>query len=126
KMVGDSVYAAFGSALDALNAALAAQRAVQTELWSTASPLKIRMALHTGVVELQDDDYLGLPVNRVARLLASAHGGQVLLSRATQELVRDHLPPNVALRDLGEHRLKDLFRPEQIFQLLAPDLPAKF
>ena len=76
--------------------------------------------------ELRDGDYFGPPLNRVARLLAAGHGGQMLLSHATAELVRDTLPPDVTLRDLGEHRLKDLTRPEQIFQLVAPDLPADF
>src|SRR5215213_4336495 len=71
-------------------------------------------------------DYFGPPVNRVARLLSAAHGGQVLLSLPTQELVRDQLPTQTSLRDLGEHRLKDLFRPERVFQLSAPDLPSEF
>src|SRR5688500_3797769 len=84
------------------------------------------MALHTGAAEERDGDYFGPPVNRVARLLSAAHGGQVLLSLPTQELVRDQLPTQTTLRDLGEHRLKDLFRPERVFQLLAPDLPVEF
>ncbi|HEX9438485.1 MAG TPA: tetratricopeptide repeat protein, partial [Roseiflexaceae bacterium] len=85
-----------------------------------------RMALHTGAVEVRDGDYFGAPLNRVARLLAAGHGGQTLLSAAAWELVRDQLPPDVELRDLGEHRLRDLTRPERIFQLVAPDLPADF
>jgi predicted ATPase len=84
------------------------------------------MALHTGAIEERDGDYFGPPVNRVARLLSAAHGGQVLLSLPTQDLVRDQLPTQTTLRDLGEHRLKDLFRPERIFQLSAPDLPSEF
>ena len=84
------------------------------------------MALHTGAAEERDGDYFGPPVNRVARLLSAAHGGQVLLSLPTQELVRDQLPVGTSLRDLGEHRLKDLFRPERVFQLLAPELPSEF
>jgi predicted ATPase len=84
------------------------------------------MALHTGTTHERDGDYFGPPVNRVARLLSAGHGGQILLSSSTQELVRDHLPPETHLRDLGERRLKDLSRPERIFQLTAPDLPSEF
>ena len=84
------------------------------------------MALHTGVAQERDDDYFGPPLNRVARLLAAGHGGQVLLSLATAELVRDTLPRGTGLRDLGEHRLKDLRRAERVFQLVAPGLPSEF
>jgi hypothetical protein len=84
------------------------------------------MALHTGVAEERAGDYFGPPLNRVARLLATGHGGQVLLSQVTQELIRDELPRDLELRDLGIHRLKDLTYPEHIFQLIAPDLPANF
>jgi predicted ATPase/class 3 adenylate cyclase len=126
KTVGDALCAAFASATDALAAALAAQRALQTEAWGLPGPLRVRMALHSGVVEERDGDYLGPALNRVARLLSAGHGGQILLSRATQELVCDHLPSDVELRDLGAHHLKDLSRPEHIFQAVAPDLPADF
>jgi predicted ATPase/class 3 adenylate cyclase len=129
KTVGDAVCAAFARAPDALAAALACQRELISEPWSAAGlpnehPLRVRMALHTGTVAAEAGDYLGPPLNRVARLLAAGHGGQVLLSRATWELVRDELPQGIELRDLGERRLKDLTRPEHIFQLIAPDLPA--
>jgi predicted ATPase len=83
------------------------------------------MALHTGAAQERDGDYFGPPVNRVARLMSAAHGEQVLLSLPTQELVRDQLPVGTTLRDLGEHRLKDLFRPERVFQLTAPKLPSE-
>jgi class 3 adenylate cyclase len=126
KTVGDAVYAAFASALDAVAAALAGQRALAAEAWGATGPLHVRMALHTGVVEERAGDYFGLPLSRVTRLLAAGHGGQVLLSHVTQELVRDQLPPGAELRDLGAHRLKDLDVPEQIFQLAAPDLPTDF
>jgi len=126
KMVGDAVCAAFASALDALTAALAGQRALAAEAWDAISPLRVRMVLHTGVVEERARDYFGLPLSRVARLLSAAHGGQILLSLATEELVHEHLPPDVSLRDLGVHRLKDLSLPEHIFQLVAADLPAEF
>jgi predicted ATPase/class 3 adenylate cyclase len=128
KTAGDGVHAVFSTATDALQAALEAQRALLTkEGWpEETGPLQVRMALHVGATEERDGDYFGPPVNRVARLLSAGHGGQVLLSLATQELVRDQLPPDVEMRNLGEHRLKDLFRPERVFQLVAPGLPAEF
>jgi predicted ATPase/class 3 adenylate cyclase len=129
KTVGDAFCCAFSTATDALQAALEAQRAllITKEGWpEQTGPLRVRMALHAGEVEERDGDYLGPPLNRVARLLSAAHGGQVLLSLAAQELVRDRLPPEVGLWDLGEHRLKDLFGPERVFQLVAPGLPAGF
>src|SRR5215212_8423089 len=88
--------------------------------------LRARMALHTGATHERDGDYFGPPVNRVARLLSAGHGGQILLSSSTQELVRDHLPAATHLRYLGEKRLKDLSRPERIFQLTAAGLPSAF
>jgi predicted ATPase len=126
KTVGDAVCAVFTSAPRALAAALAAQRALHVEAWGATGPLRVRMALHTGTAELRDGEYQGLALSRTARLLAAGHGGQVLLSQSTQELVRNHLAPDVELRDLGAHRLKDLSRPERIFQLVAADLPTDF
>ena len=127
KTVGDAFYAVFTSSPDALKAALAAQHALQAEAWGeAASPLRVRVALHTGTVQQRDGDYFGPPLNRVARLLSAGHGGQVLLSAAMQELVRDQLLPSTELRSLGEHRLKDLIRPEHIFQVVAPGLSADF
>ena len=84
------------------------------------------MALHMGAPQERDGDYFGPPLSRIARLLSAAHGGQVLLSLPAQELVRDQLPAGASLMDLGERRLKDLFRPERIFQLLAPGMPSEF
>ncbi|HET9224081.1 MAG TPA: tetratricopeptide repeat protein, partial [Roseiflexaceae bacterium] len=131
KLVGDAACAAFERAPAALAAALEAQRALQTEPWQTCGipagqGLRVRMALHTGTVEASQADYLGPPVNRVARLLAAGHGGQVLLSRAAWELARDDLPPGAELRDMGIHRLRDLTRSEHIFQLIVPDLLTAF
>ena len=127
KTVGDAFCAAFPTALDALGSALAAQRALSSEAWGEEiGALRARMALHTGATEERDGDYFGPPVNRVARLLSAGHGGQVLLSLPTQELVRDRLPADTQLRDLGERRLKDLSRPERVFQLTAPYLPPEF
>lgn len=126
KTVGDAFYAAFTNAEDALGAALAAQRALAAEPWSEACAIRVRMALHTGAAEERDSDYFGTALNRVARLLSAGHGGQALLSEVTYGLVRDNLPADVPLRDLGEHRLKDLTRPEHIYQVAASDLPAAF
>lgn len=126
KTVGDAFCAAFTVAPDALHAALDAQKAVLSEPWEAGARLIVRIALHTGTAEQRENDYFGPSLNRVSRLLSAAHGGQVLLSAATQELVRDLLPPSAALRDLGQARLKDLGRPERVFQLLHSDLPADF
>ncbi|HEU5318193.1 MAG TPA: adenylate/guanylate cyclase domain-containing protein [Chloroflexota bacterium] len=123
---GDSRFCVFSRATDAAHAAAAIQRALLQEPWPPETPLKVRIALHTGEADLRDGDYYGSAVNRAARIRALAHGGQTLLSMATEELVRDSLPPRVTLADLGEHRLKDLGRPERIFQLAHPDLPADF
>jgi predicted ATPase/class 3 adenylate cyclase/DNA-binding XRE family transcriptional regulator len=126
KSTGDGMHAVFARATDGVLAALAAQRSLAAEAWGPIGLLRVRMALHTGVTEERDGDYFGPPLNRVARLLAAGHGGQTLLSLATAELVREQLPPDADLRDLGVHRLKDLTYPEQIFQLVAPDLPTTF
>jgi predicted ATPase/class 3 adenylate cyclase len=127
KTVGDTFYAVFTTAPDAVDAALHAQTLLQREAWDEViGALRVRMALHTGTGEARDGDYFGQPLNRVARLLSAGHGAQILLSTVTQELVRDQLPAGTGLRDLGEHRLKDLIRPERVFQLVAPDLPRDF
>jgi predicted ATPase/class 3 adenylate cyclase len=127
KTVGDAFCAAFPTAPETLEAALSAQRALLVhEDWGEAGAPLVRIALHTGSAEERDGDYFGPPLNRVARLLSAGHGGQTLLSLPAQELARDQLPVGAQLRDLGEHRLKDLDRPERVFELLAPDLPADF
>jgi predicted ATPase/class 3 adenylate cyclase len=126
KTVGDAFCCAFPTAPDALEAALESQRLLLKERWGESTPLRVRMALHMGTAEERDEDYFGPPVNRVARLLSAAHGGQVLLSLPTHEMVRDQLPAGMSLVELGEHRLKDLFRPERVFQLSAPGLPVEF
>jgi predicted ATPase/class 3 adenylate cyclase len=127
KTVGDAFCCAFATVPEALEAALATQQHLLSEDWNEEiGTLRVRMALHTGAAEERDGDYFGPPLNRVARLLSAAHGGQVLLSLPTQELVRDQLPHDVGLRDLGERRLKDLFRPERVFQLVASSLPSEF
>ncbi|MFN8526669.1 MAG: tetratricopeptide repeat protein [Chloroflexota bacterium] len=126
KTMGDAFHAAFSRAPDALACALDAQRWLQAETWGEVGPLRVRMVLHTGAADERDGDYYGPPLNRAARLLVSAHGGQILLSAVTAGLVRDVLDDGLSFLDLGEHRLKDLIHPEHIFQLVAPDLPAEF
>ena len=126
KTVGDAFCAAFGTPQQAVQATLAAQRRLQAEQWTTARPIRVRMALHTGVCEERDDDYFGPVVNRAARLEAIAHGGQVLVSGATAELLAGNLADGIRLRDLGPHRLRDLGRPEQVFQLEAEFLQPTF
>jgi predicted ATPase/class 3 adenylate cyclase len=126
KTTGDGLHAAFGSAEAALSAAAAAQRALAGERWEETGPLRVRMGIHTGAGELRDGDYFGPALNRAARLTAVAHGGQVLVSLATEELVRDSLNDESGLVELGEHRLRDLSRPERVFQLQAPGLASEF
>ena len=125
KTTGDGAHAAFAIAADAIAACLVAQRTLKAHTWG-ALCIKSRMAVHSGVAELRDGDYYGPALNRAARLMAAGHGGQILLSLATEELVRDHLPPDIALRDMGERRLKDLIRSKRVFQVIAPDLPTEF
>ena len=126
KATGDGVHAAFGSAQEAAAAALDAQRELTTETWPETGPLRIRMGIHTGEAEYRDGDYYGGAVNRAARITDAAHGGQILCSLATEELIRESLRGSVTLIDLGEHHLRDLSRPERLFQLQAPDLRSTF
>jgi serine/threonine protein kinase/class 3 adenylate cyclase len=129
KTIGDAFCAAFITARHALEATLAAQRALFAEEWNESTTVRVRMALHTGATEERDGDYFGPPVNRVARLLSAGHGGQVLLSGVTYGLVRDilgSLEAGAELKDLGEHHLKDLKYSEHIYQLVVPDLPSRF
>jgi predicted ATPase/class 3 adenylate cyclase/tetratricopeptide (TPR) repeat protein len=126
KMVGDGFQAAFQTAPAAVAATIAAQRALAAEPWAGGVPLRVRMALHSGVVEERGDDYVGPLLNRLARLLAAGYGGQILLTSVTKELSRDRLPGGAFLRDLGTHQLKDLIQPERIFQVVASGLHADF
>lgn len=123
---GDSAFAVFTRALDAAAAALRLQRTLDSEKWPQPTPIRVRVAVHTGEAELRAGDYFGATVNRAARLRSIAHGGQTVLSQATEEQVRGLLSSEVSLRDLGEHRLKDLARPEHVFQLCHPDLVDRF
>src|SRR5438270_9010820 len=121
---GDSFFVAFPRAKDAVAAALQAQRALADESWPEAADVRVRMGLHTGEPTVGGERYIGLGVHRAARIAAAGHGGQVLVSQTTRELLRDDPLPDVTLRDLGEHTLKDLDEPERIYQLLAPGLHA--
>ena len=127
KVVGDATQAAFATAPAALAAALSGQRALRAEDWRGFGPLRVRMALHAGEAEPGPiGDYLTPALNRLARLLAVGPGGQILASQVVQQLARGTLPPDADLRDLGQHRLRDLLEPERVFQLVHPDLPGEF
>ena len=126
KTTGDGFHAVFTTAIDGINATLTAQHNLQLLISTSSLELKVRMGLHTGEAELRGNDYYGQALNRAARMMSAGHGGQILLSSITAELAREHLPENVSLLNLGEHRLKDLIQSENIFQLLAPDLPKDF
>ena len=126
KTVGEAFRAVFADPSAALASAVAVQRAVGTEPWPPGLPIRVRMALHSGACVERDGDYFGPVVNRAARLLAAGHGGQVLVSGATYELLADRLPDGIGLRDLGEHRLKDLGRAERVFQVTGPGLAEGF
>jgi predicted ATPase/class 3 adenylate cyclase len=124
---GDAFFAVFPVASSALTAAVDAQRALAAASWPHADAVRVRMGMHTGEGVVGGDDYVGVDVHRAARIAAAGHGGQVLLSGATSELVRaDGLPDGASLRDLGEHRLKDLTHTERIFQLTIEGLTAEF
>jgi predicted ATPase/class 3 adenylate cyclase len=123
---GDAFFVAFVRASDAIAAAVCAQRSLASQRWPEGADVRVRIGVHTGEADIQQGDYVGLDVHRAARICAAGHGGQVLISSSTRELVADELPPDVALRDLGEHRLKDLDRPERLVQLVIGDLPAEF
>ena len=124
--VGEAFRAVFTDPSAALAAAVGLQRAAGAEPWPPGLPIRVRVALHSGICAERDGDYVGPVVNRAARLLAAGHGGQVLVSAAAYELLADRLPGGIGLRDLGEHHLKDLGRPEQVFQVTGPGLAERF
>jgi predicted ATPase/class 3 adenylate cyclase len=130
-IVGDAFCAAFATAPDGLNAALAVQHALQHEAWSPA-PIKVRMGLNTGSAQANEVETIGggysgySTLARVQRVMSTAHGGQILLSHSTAELVRAELPAEISLRDMGEHHLKGLLQPERLWQVVAPDLLTDF
>jgi predicted ATPase/class 3 adenylate cyclase len=123
---GDAFFAVFRSAPAAVAAATAAQRALAAHPWPPGATIRVRMGIHTGEAALGGDDYVGLDIHRAARIAATGHGGQVLVSSTTSDLTRATLPDGVGLRDLGEHRLKDLARLERIYQLTIDGLTVDF
>jgi len=122
---GDSFFIVFGSALDACSGAAAAQLALHSHAWPEGGRVQVRIGLHTGEATLVGNEYLGLDVHRAARVASAAHGGQVLVSETTRALVDHVLPLSLSLKDLGLHRLKDLARPERLYQLNAIHLVQK-
>ena len=124
---GDSFFVAFGNARDAVLAAVEGQRALVAHPWPEGAAIRVRMGVHTGQAQARDGRYTGLAVHRAARIGAAGHGGQVLVSQATQTLLEDEEDDlHVAFRDLGEQRLKDLDRPVRLFQAVADGLPTSF
>jgi predicted ATPase/class 3 adenylate cyclase len=123
---GDSRFAVFQRAIGAVAAAGIIQRWLANEPWNLPVPLRVRIGLHTGEVDLRDGDYYGSTVNRCARLRSVAHGGQTLISQVTFRQTKDELPEGISLRDLGEHKLRDLIQPEHIYQLIVAGLQEDF
>src|SRR5439155_20796132 len=123
---GDSFFVAFRRAKEAVAAAVEGQRRLAEHEWPDGSELRVRMGIHTGEPAASGKSYVGLGVHRAARICAVGHGGQVLVSQATRELLRDDPLPDVSLRDLGGHQLKDLDEPERLYQLGAPGLEETF
>ena len=123
---GDSFFVVFPRALDAIQAVVQSQHAFADHLWPDGVSVRVRMGLHTGEPQISALGYMGIDVHRAARIMAVAHGGQVLLSQTTYDLVKSELPDNVTARDLGEHRLKDLRQPKHLYQLVITGLPFDF
>jgi predicted ATPase/class 3 adenylate cyclase/DNA-binding CsgD family transcriptional regulator len=123
---GDAFFIAFARASDAVAAAVEAQHALSSHSWPDGVTVRVRMGLHTGEPQHAAEGYVGLDVHHAARIMSAGHGGQVLLSQTTRDLVEQTFPSGVSVRDLGAHRLKDLHQPGQLFQLLIPGLPIDF
>ena len=126
KTTGDGILARFDDPVAAVEAGLAGQRALRGASWGETGPLRVRMALHSGEAEERDGDYFGPALNRVARILAIAYGNQIVCSAVAAVLAGDRLPPSIELVDLGSHRLRDIDRPEQVYQVVVDDLPRTF
>ena len=123
---GEGMFIVFRRAHDAVKTAVACQRAMAAHPWPDGRSVRIRMGLHTGEPECTESGYVGIDVHRAARICAAGHGGQILLSPTTFDLLANDLPDAITVRDMGEHGLKDLARPEHLFQLVVPELPADF
>src|SRR5690349_21894067 len=119
---GDAFFFVFARAAYAVSAAAHAQRTLAGHYWPRGVTVRVRMGLHTGEPQLSSEGYIGIDVHHAARVMSAGHGGQVLLSQATRDLVVHQLPTGVSLRDMGEHRLKDLQRPVHLFQLVIAGL----
>ncbi len=125
-MQGDAFFVVFARTTDAVSAAIAIQRALANHSWPDGRVVRVRIGLHTGEPRLSAEGYVGLDVHHAARIMSAGHGGQILLSHTTHGLVEQYLPEDTYVRDLGEHRLKDLQRPSHLFQLCVVGLPADF
>ena len=123
---GDSFYVVFPAAQQAVSAAAEAQRNLDVHAWPSGDHVRVRIGIHTGTPALHGDGYVGMDVHRAARIAGAAHGGQVVVSAATAELVGRDLPDGVALRDLGRHQLRDLPTEEHLFQLAVDGVRADF
>jgi predicted ATPase/class 3 adenylate cyclase len=123
---GDAFFVAFSRAQDGVAAAITAQRHLATHQWPEGETMRVRMAVHTGEPIVTATGYVGMDVHRAARLCSAGHGGQILLSETTRQLMAGNLPEGVTLRDLGEHRLKDLQQAEHLYQIIVPDLQSDF
>jgi YVTN family beta-propeller protein len=123
---GDSFFVAFRRAKDAVSAAVASQRRLEDHSWPDGAELRVRMGIHTGEPAVGGERYVGLGVHRAARICSAGHGGQILVSQTTRELLRDDPIENVSLRDLGEHRLKDMDEAERLYQVVSPGLGQEF
>ena len=126
RLVGDSFFTLFNSAFGAVAASVDAQKALAAEAWPDGAAFRVRIGLHTGEAAVVGGEYVGIDVHRAARIASAAHGGQVLVSGSVRAIVEDALAGDVRLRDLGEHRLKDLSRPEHLYQVDAGGLPTEF
>ena len=123
---GDAFFVAFPRARKAVEAAVESQRSLAAHEWPEGVECRVRMGLHTGEPAVGDEGYHGIGLHRGARIAGAAHGGQILLSNSTRELIEDELPAGVTIRDLGEQQLKDIDRPERIYQLVVEGLPSEF
>ena len=123
---GDAFFVTFTRALDAVQCAAEAQRALAAHPWPQGEHLRVRMGLHTGEPLIASTGYVGMDVHRAARIGDAGHGGQILLSHTTREFVLHDLPDGLTIRDLGEHRLKDMKYPASMYQLVMDGLPADF
>src|SRR6266699_5739676 len=123
---GDAFFVVYERAADAISAAVSAQQSLFNARWPEGAIVRVRMGMHTGALQSTEEGYVGLDVHRAARIMSAAHGGQVLFSQVTHDLVVSELPGDVSLKDLGEYRLKDIAGFTRLFQLVIPGLPAEF